>query len=118
GAAGRIGSYFAEHAQDKYTLRLMVKEPEDAARVQAFGEVVTGDLTDLERMKACCEGIDTVVHMAADPDPAATWKELLDANIIGAYHTFVAAKHAGCRRVIHASSIHAVSGYPPDVQVK
>lgn len=30
----------------------------------------------------------------------------------------VAAKSAGCRRVIYASSIHAVSGYPPDVQVK
>src|SRR3712207_7646535 len=35
-----------------------------------------------------------------------------------AYHTFVAAKAAGCRRVIYASSIHAVSGYPSDVQVK
>jgi nucleoside-diphosphate-sugar epimerase len=31
---------------------------------------------------------------------------------------FVAAKSAGCRRVIYASSIHAVSGYPADVQVK
>ena len=30
----------------------------------------------------------------------------------------MAAKSAGCRRVIYASSIHAVSGYPPDVQVK
>jgi nucleoside-diphosphate-sugar epimerase len=30
----------------------------------------------------------------------------------------VAAKHAGCERLIYASSIHAVSGYPPDVQVK
>jgi hypothetical protein len=30
----------------------------------------------------------------------------------------VAAKAAGCRRVIYASSIHAVSGYPVDVQVK
>lgn len=56
--------------------------------------------------------------MAGDPDPSATWRELLDANIIGTYHTFVAAKAAGCRRVIYASSIHAVSGYPADVQVK
>src|SRR3712207_8094922 len=35
-----------------------------------------------------------------------------------AYHTFVAAKVAGCRRVIYASSIHAVSGYAADVRVK
>lgn len=40
------------------------------------------------------------------------------ANIIGTYNAFVAAKAAGCRRFIFASSIHAVSGYPADVQVK
>jgi hypothetical protein len=42
----------------------------------------------------------------------------VEDNITGTYHTYVAAKAAGCRRVIYASSIHAVSGYPPDVQVK
>ncbi|MCC7206253.1 MAG: NAD(P)-dependent oxidoreductase [Anaerolineae bacterium] len=119
GAAGEIGSYFAEHAHTKYTLRLMVRDMDDqAVKLLPYGEVVTGDLTDLDRMKALCESVDTVVHMAGDPDPSATWQSLLDANIVGAYNTFVAAKAAGCRRVIYASSIHAVSGYPPDVQVK
>lgn len=118
GAAGRIGSYFAEHSHVKYTLRLMIQEGQDASAIRSFGEVVTGDLLDLEGIKALCQGIDTVVHMAGDPDPSATWKELLDANIIGAYHAMVAAKAAGCRRLIYASSIHAVSGYPADVQVK
>jgi nucleoside-diphosphate-sugar epimerase len=41
-----------------------------------------------------------------------------DDNITGTYHIYVAAKAAGVRRVIYASSIHAVSGYPSDVQVK
>jgi nucleoside-diphosphate-sugar epimerase len=119
GAAGNIGSYFAEHSNGKYELRLMVQDmDEDAKALQQFGEVVTGDLLDLEGMKKLCQDIDTVVHMAGDPSPSATWQELLDANIIGTYNTFVAAKAAGCRRVIHASSIHAVSGYPADVQVK
>src|SRR4029450_951651 len=36
----------------------------------------------------------------------------------GPYNPFVAAKSANCRRFIYASSIHAVSGYPADVQVK
>ncbi|HEX8833622.1 MAG TPA: NAD(P)-dependent oxidoreductase [Abditibacteriaceae bacterium] len=119
GAAGRIGSYFAEHSQGKYELRLMVQEiDEDAEKIKHLGEVVAADLSDLEKLKQICEGIDTVIHMAGDPDPAATWQDLLDANIIGTYNIFVAAKAAGCRRVIHASSIHAVSGYPSDVQVK
>lgn len=119
GAAGRIGSYFAEHTHNKYDLRLMVQSPDqNSEHIQAYGEVVAADLSDLARMKEVCQGIDTVVHLAGNPSPSATWQSLLDANIIGTYHAFVAAKAAGCRRVIFASSIHAVSGYPADVQVK
>ena len=118
GASGNIGAYFAEHSRQKYDLRLMVRSEEEATDIRSYGEVVTADLLDLDRLKEICQGIDTVVHMAGDPDPTATWQSLLDANIIGSYHIFVAARSAGCRRVIHASSIHAVSGYPADVQVK
>ncbi len=119
GAAGNIGAYFAEHSQSRYDLRLMVHHnDQDAEALRAFGEVVTGDLGNLERMKELCQGVDTILHLAADADPSAPWQSLLEKNIVGTYHTFVAAKAAGCRRVIYASSIHAVSGYPADVQVK
>ena len=121
GAAGNIGSYFARQSHRRYDLRLMIhggEEPADIRQIRRFGELIVGDITDLATMKRLCRGIDTVVHMAADPSPAATWESLLSANIIGTYNTFVAAKSAGCRRVIYASSIHAVSGYPADVQVK
>ncbi|RYG48261.1 NAD(P)-dependent oxidoreductase, partial [bacterium] len=57
-------------------------------------------------------------HMAGDPDASAEWESLHATNIVGTYNVFVAAKAAGCRRVIVASSIHAVSGYPAGVQVK
>ncbi len=118
GAAGRIGSYFAEHSHDRYDLRLMVQQSGDGDGICAFGEVVTGDLGELERMKELCMGVDTVLHLAGDPSPSATWESLLESNIIGSYNMYVAAKAAGCRRLIYASSIHAVSGYPADVQVK
>jgi UDP-glucose 4-epimerase len=119
GAAGNIGKYFAEHSHEKYELRIMVHTLDQRAdALRAFGEVVAGELDDLEKLKQICQGIDTVVHLAGDPDPGAAWASLLDSNIIGTYNVFVAAKAASCRRVIYASSIHAVSGYPADVQVK
>jgi NADP-dependent 3-hydroxy acid dehydrogenase YdfG len=119
GAAGRIGSYFAEHAQGRYTMRLMVRGDEkDIDKIRAFGEVVECELSDLEGLKHACQGIHTIIHMAGDPDPSATWQSLLDANVVGTYNVFAAAKAAGCQRVITASSIHAISGYPADVQVK
>jgi len=119
GAAGRIGSYFAARAHRTYDLRLMARETDDAtAALQPFGEVVSGDLGDLERLKELCRGADTVLHLAANAGAGTVWRSLLDNNIIGTYNLFVAAKAAGCRRVVFASSIHAVSGYAPDVQVK
>jgi len=118
GAAGTIGRYFAEHSSDIYDLRLMVRKEEDIEQLSAFGEVVLAQLTDLQQLKEVCQGIDTVVHLAANPDSEATWSQLLEPNIIGTYNIYVAAKSAGCRRVIFASSIHAVSGYPKGVQVK
>jgi NAD(P)-dependent dehydrogenase (short-subunit alcohol dehydrogenase family) len=118
GAAGHIGSYFAEHSHGKYELRLMIREGEDGEALSGYGQVVTGELDDLERMKELCRGVDTVLHLAGDPSPSATWDSLLANNIVGTYHAMVAARSAGCRRLIYASSIHAVSGYPADVQVK
>lgn len=119
GAAGRIGSYFAEHSHEKYKLRLMVQPGEEkAGEIAAYGEVVAADLSDLAHLKEICQGMDTVLHLAGDPDPSATWESLLPNNIIGTYNIMVAARAAGCRRVIYASSIHAVSGYSADVQVK
>jgi len=118
GAAGRIGSFFAETFQERYELRLMVREGDPVDAIEGMGEIVTCDLSDLDGLKRACEGIDTVVHLAAQPHPAATWQQLLEPNIVGTYHLFAAAKSANCRRVIFASSIHAVSGYSKDVQVK
>ncbi len=119
GAAGNIGSYFAEHNGGKYDLRLMVRGDEERREeIEPFGEVVEADLADLPRLKEVCTGMDTIVHLAGDPGPSSLWADLLQTNIIGTYNVFAAAKTAGVGRVVYASSIHAVSGYPADVQVK
>lgn len=119
GSSGEVGSSFARHAAKRYDLRLLVR-PGDSktANIREFGTIVEGDLVDLDQLKRHCVGIDTIVHLAAEPDPSAVWSDLLESNIIGTYNLFVAAKAAGCRRVVFASSIHAVSGYPTEVQVK
>lgn len=120
GAAGRIGSYFAtHHNREKYDLRLMVRESDTGVEaIRSLGEVVLGDLGDLDSLKRNLIGIHTVVHLAANASASAKWSSLLETNVIGTYNLFAAAKASGCRRVIFASSIHAVSGYPADVQIK
>src|SRR3954469_23428869 len=121
GAAGNIGSYFAEHSCKRYKLRLMVHKDDEKKKVERlcdFGDVVVGDIRDVDDMAKHCKGIDTIGHLAANPSPQADWDSVINVNIAGTYNVFMAAKRARCRRVIYASSIHAVSGYPADVQVK
>jgi nucleoside-diphosphate-sugar epimerase len=115
GAAGRIGSAFRQHAGSRYDLRLVdrrsvVDDPEAQQMIEA-------NLADLALCQQVCQGIDTVLHLAGDPSPAADFYEsLLDNNIKAAYNIFRAAKDQGCRRVIFASSIQTIEGYPLDTQ--
>ena len=110
GAAGRVASILRQHWGDRYRLRLAdVRPVED---LDLHEEYVELDITDLEAFTTACEGIDTVLHLAADPSPQADfYQSLLSLNIIGGYNGFEAARRAGCQRIVFASSINAVLGY-------
>jgi nucleoside-diphosphate-sugar epimerase len=114
GAAGRIGSFLTNQWQDRYDLTLTdVLEPK-----HTFGLPFTkADISDFAAVLKLCHGIDTVVHLGADPRMEAPWETLLPSNVIGTYNVFEAAHQAGCRRVVFASSINAVFGYPVDQQI-
>jgi nucleoside-diphosphate-sugar epimerase len=121
GAAGNIGSSFAQHSHKRYDLRLMVRQadkPERIEKIRPFGQIVTADILDLASMKEAARGVDVVLHLAANANASGTWDIALNTNMIGTYNTFVAAKSAGAKRIVFASSIHAVSGYRREVQVK
>ena len=63
------------------------------------------DMSDLDAVCRAFEGIDTVVHMAANPDPGAPWEAILQSNMIGAYNAFEACHQVGVKRIVYASSI-------------
>lgn len=115
GAAGRIGTAFRKYYGDRYELRLVDCKPVDAP---GSHESRVADLVSLEAARQACQGIDTIVHLAADPSPSATFYEtLLPLNIQMTYNLFHAAVEQDCRRLVFASSIHAVNAYPLDYQI-
>ncbi|CAF1335911.1 unnamed protein product [Didymodactylos carnosus] len=122
GAAGGIGKCVAELIdKKKYKLRLMIRSKTNKKQTDAigsFGEIVEGTLDNFEGLKQVFAGVDTIIHLAGVPDANATWESLRAANIDGAYNVFVAARAAGVKRVVFASSIHAISGSPRDFQAK
>ena len=119
GGCGKIGSYFARFAADKYAIRVVDKVAWDTERLGPLpGESLVVDLQSLEGCRKACEDIDMVIHLAADPSPEADFLDsLLPNNILAAYNMFRAAKEAGCKRFIFASSAHVVAAYPADVQI-
>lgn len=60
-----------------------IHEPEKVDPLKPFGEVVEGHLDKVEVLEKVCKDVHTVVHLAGDPDPSATWDSLKKANIEG-----------------------------------
>jgi nucleoside-diphosphate-sugar epimerase len=115
GAAGRIGNFIVSHFTGQYKFVLTDIHKSKNAFDFPF---IQAEISDIDAMRKICEGIDQVIHLAADPRLEAPWDSILHNNIIGVYNIYQAAYETGCSRVIFASSINAVSGYPKDVQVQ
>ena len=115
GAAGRIGSALALAAAGRWRLRLGDLRPEAIELPPGDDhEAVRLDVTDDAACRAACAGVDAVVHLAADPDPAADFAtSLLPVNVVGTEQMLAAALAAGVRRFVFASSLHVVGGHPP-----
>jgi uronate dehydrogenase len=68
---------------------------------------VQADIADFAAVEPLLEGADMVIHFGAIVDEKP-FEELLGPNYIGAYNVWEAAHRHGVRRVVYASSIHAV----------
>ena len=67
------------------------------------------DIANLEGIRPAFEGVDTVVHLAAQLG-SASWEALRDINVTGTYNVFEASRQAKIKRVVFASSGATVSG--------
>jgi uronate dehydrogenase len=109
GAAGQIGNAVRLGLRGSYELiRLLDVAPLGAA--EAGEEIVAGaagDIRDPAAMEAAMAGIDCVVHLAGQPEEAP-WDKVLALNIEGCFNVFEAARRQGVKRVVFASSNHAI----------
>ncbi|WP_308798100.1 NAD-dependent epimerase/dehydratase family protein [Agromyces silvae] len=118
GGAGNIATRFAERVSGVYDLTLLDLPGRFTEAHAAWGRLVEADLTDLEAVGEAMRGIDTVIHLGGERRPASLWSTLLPVNIVGTYNVVAAAVAAGCRHVIYGSSVHVVTGYEPQLQVR
>ncbi|MEL6572544.1 MAG: NAD(P)-dependent oxidoreductase [Pseudomonadota bacterium] len=109
GAAGRLGSYLREPLTSLCE-DLVSTDIEDVGKLYPGETFHKADLANFDEMMAVIEGATMVVHMGAFVDEGP-FEQLLGPNFIGSYNVWEAAFRTGARRVVYASSIHAVGMY-------
>ena len=90
GAAGRIATFLRNGLGDKYALTGTDRIPVSDAEFESL----TANLTDFEAILSAFQGVDTVVHLAAEPrhTPDIWWDLLLPDNITATANVFEAAR--------------------------
>lgn len=111
GGAGRMGSVIREGLAGRYERVVLYVRSEPTGPLFPGEEVVVGDLDNLDALTAAAQGVDVIVHLGAVADEAS-FDLIRSANIDGTYHVYEAARRAGARRVVFASSNHIIGFHP------
>lgn len=112
GASGTIGSTLCSGLPAfGYELRGLDLLPPE--RPAPGVDVVAGDLHDPAVLDPSLDGVDAVVHLAALSSEASL-PDLVASHVMGTFAVLEACRRRGVRRVVNASSNHAV-GYAPRV---
>ncbi len=110
GSAGKIGTALRGELGSKYHFKVVDR----VAGPQA--DSIVADLTDLPAILPAFQGVDVVVHMAAEPrhTPDIWWDILIPDNILATANVYEAARQGGAKRVIFFSSMHVDGLYEGD----
>lgn len=109
GARGRIGKHLLPALREQYReVRTFDREtvPNDPL-------ATAGELTDYDALTRAMQGVDVLVHFAAQSDEAPFVENLVPSNVVGVYNAFEAAAQSGTvKRIIFASTVQTIGAYP------
>ncbi len=109
GAAGGLGQAMRGRLKANCrVLRLSDRMP--MASAQNGEELVQADLADALAVHDMVRGCQAILHFGG-VSTEQPWASILQANIVGAYHLYEAARAHGVRRVVFASSNHVMGYY-------
>ncbi len=108
GAAGRLGTELRKGLAH-LAGQVRISDRMEMADVQPHEEAVVCELGDFDGIMALTKDVDAIVHFGGAP-LEMDFETVLDSNIRGSYHIYEGARKNGAKRVVYASSVHAV-GY-------
>lgn len=107
GAGGRLGSVLRNGFAGEYELLCAGRDTRVAQAGETWASV---EITELAQVEAALAGADAVVHLAGISSEGSA-DDIQRVNIGGTVNVLEAARRAGVRRVVLASSNHVVGGY-------
>ena len=103
GANGTVGRVLLQGLQDSYEITAFTRRPVDFPSVQVNFDQAT-------EVEGAFDGLEAVIHLAADPSPKANWESVRNHNVEGMYQTIEACRRSGVKRLIFASTNHTQHG--------
>jgi dihydroflavonol-4-reductase len=112
GGTGFIGGHVARKLRERGDdVRALVRTPEKGPALTERGcELVPGDLSDADAIRAGMEGCDAAIHGAAMYEvgiPESEHQAMYEANVIGTMTLLRAALEAKLDRVVYISTVGA-----------
>lgn len=108
GATGEVGLLLAERLAGDYEVIQHGRTPKNEQQERVLRRA---DLEAIDQVRPLMDGVDTVLHLAGSSSPESEWADVLGANIVGFRNVLEAAREAGVRRVVFASSNHGMGMY-------
>lgn len=112
GAAGGLGRVLRPRLKAHCGV-LRLSDIADLGAAAAGEELMLAPLEHAEAVLALLEGVDAVVHLGG-VSVEGPFEPILQANIVGAYNLFEAARRHKVRRIVFASSNHVTGFYRQD----
>jgi len=112
GAAGGLGRELRPRLR-RLAQVLRVSDVAEMAATGAGEEVMTAALQDAAAVDRIVAGSEAIVHLGGI-STEGPFAPILEANIVGVWHLYEAARRHGVRRVVFASSNHVTGFYRQD----
>lgn len=111
GAAGYLGGLCRKPLSALCDTLVSTDIADGVSDLLANESYVKADIGVAADVHALLEGADMVVHFGSIADEAA-WDKILHSNLLSAYNIWESAYQHGVKRIVFASSIHAVGMHP------
>lgn len=109
GAAGGVGQAIRPHLS-RLARQVRLSDIADLGDAADHEELVSCELSDAQAVARLVDGCDGVVHLGGI-SVEKPWDGILQANIIGVYNLYEAARRQGRPRIVFASSNHTIGYY-------